>query len=361
MRKKPWKPILVLVVIILGLSVVLLISRQPWLSENPTYAFLNNLLKPSVGISSLTAGQKTNALPYALTDGQRYYRDLVPENAVNILFIGPDVSGANYDTLLIASIDPADGQVRLVNFPRDLYVEYGKPVLDLLAKMSPKTLNSTPARKINAAHMIGRRIGYRTGDSRFGSPDYDFTADLIQEVFDIRISDVVLVKPSSFKKIVDYFGGVDILVPYRMKYSDPTQDLVIDLEKGFQHLTGSQAEGFVRFRQGYDEDGKFASVGDFERKNNQIAFFKSFASQHLTAGNLGKMVQIAGKLDAFLETSIAGADRVSAYAKLGTAVLDGGLRQSSEEIACVNYKKNGIYFLRLATEQEALEASDLAE
>ena len=95
MRKKPWKPILALVVVILGLSVVLLVSRQPWLSENPTYAFLNNLLKPSVGIASLTADQKTNALPIALTGSQRYYRDLVPENAVNILFIGPDVSGAN--------------------------------------------------------------------------------------------------------------------------------------------------------------------------------------------------------------------------------------------------------------------------
>jgi polyisoprenyl-teichoic acid--peptidoglycan teichoic acid transferase len=361
MKKKPWKPVITLLVIILGLIVVLLVARQPWLTENPVYSFLNRMLKPSAGTDSLTAGQKSNTLPYALTDGQRYYKELVPVGAVNVLFIGPDVSGANYDSLLIASMDPSDGQIRLVNLPRDLYVEYGKPVLDALAKMSPKTLGSTPARKINAAHIIGKRIGYRKDDSRFGSPDYDFIADLIQEVFNIRIADVVLVKPSSFRKIVDYFGGVDILVPYRMNYSDPTQDLVIDLEKGFQHLNGSQAEGFVRFRQGYDENGKFASAGDFKRKANQVEFFKAFSAQHLTAGNLGKMAQIAGNLDTYLETSIVGADRVSAYAKLGASLLKNGLRQSSEEVACVNFKKNGIYFLRLATERESAEASDLAE
>ena len=37
--------------------------------------------------------------------------------------------------------------------------------------------------------------------------------------------------------------------------SDPVQDLVIDLWPGYQHLDGHGAEGFVRFRQGYREDG----------------------------------------------------------------------------------------------------------
>ena len=360
MKKKSWKPIIILILVIAALSVVLMVARQPWLTENPSYAFLNNLLKPSVNNSTLTSGQKSNTLPFTLTDGQKYHRALVPAEAINVLFIGPDVSGANYDTLLIASMDPADGQTRLVNLPRDLYIDYGKTVLDSLARLSPKTLNSTPARKINAAHVIGTRIGYRKGSSRFGSPDADFTADLIQEVFGIRVDDVVLVKPSSFRKVVDYFGGVDLQVPYRMKYSDPTQDLVINLKKGFQHLDGSQAEGFVRFRQGYDESGKFASVGDFERKANQIAFFRAFAAQHLTVGNLGRMVQIAGQLDMYLETSITGPERVSAYAKLGSSLLKGGLRMSSEKIACMNFKKNGIYFLRLATEEEAAKSADLA-
>lgn len=358
MKKNPFKPMLILVSIIVGLSVILFAAKQPWLTGNPTYAFLNNLLKASVTSTTLITDRKSNPLPFVLTNGQRYYRELVPADAINVLFIGPDVSGSNYDTLLIASMDPTDGQIRLVNLPRDLYIDYGESVLGPLAKMSPVTMNSTPARKINAAHIIGKRIGYRKDDSRFGSPDYDFTADLIQEVFGIIIDDVVIVKPSSFRKIVDFFGGVDIQVPYRMKYSDPTQDLVINLEKGLRHLNGAQAEGFVRFRQGYDENGKFRSYGDLERKTNQNAFFKAFATQHLTAANLGKMVQIAGKLDTYLDTSISGADRVSAYAKLGTSLLKGGLKQSSEEIACMNFMKNGIYFLRLATEEEAVKAAE---
>ena len=40
-------------------------------------------------------------------------------------------------------------------------------------------------------------------------------------------------------------------VPQRMYYSDPTQDLYIDLQPGLQTLNGEQAMGLVRFRKGY--------------------------------------------------------------------------------------------------------------
>ena len=70
-----------------------------------------------------------------------------------------------------------------------------------------------------------------------------------------------------------------------MHYDDPTQDLYIHLEPGLQVLNGTQAEGFVRFRQGYNESGQLVS---YSRADNTFLFLKSFFKQHATLRNLGK-------------------------------------------------------------------------
>ena len=46
-------------------------------------------------------------------------------------------------------------------------------------------------------------------------------------------------------------GGVTFDVPVDMHYSDPTQNLSIDLQAGKQHLNGEQAMQVARFRSGY--------------------------------------------------------------------------------------------------------------
>ncbi len=357
MKKKPVKNILLLLTVIVVLAIVYFLLKAPGVTENKTYQLLNNMLKKTSGSQNVAALTNTNTLPMTLTENQTYGQSLMSKDAVHVLVIGPDVSGSNYDTLLIAGLDAATGEIKLLNLPRDLYINYSPEVLARLQKNSPKTYKSTPARKINAAHIIGKHIDYRQDNLRFGSSGLDFTADLIQEVFDIRIDDVVIIKPSAFRKIIDQFGGVDIDVPYRMHYSDPTQNLVIDLQKGPQHLDGNGTEGFVRFRQGTDAKGKHISIGDTARKENQVDFVKAFTAQKLTLGNLGKMMQTAAAMDEYIQTSIESPEKRAAYIKLGTS-LSKNLSQSSEEVVCVNFKKNKIYFLRFATVEERAKMAE---
>ena len=349
MKKKSKLGVLIpIIFLLLGLVGLFFAARSPWLHEQPAYAFVNGLLRDFISASPTQSPRRENKIPEALTNDQRYPGPLVPQTAINLLIIGPDQSGANWDTLLIVSLDEETGELRLINLPRDLYVDYSPAILQRLGDASPKTLKSVPARKINAAHLIGQRIAYREKGGRFKSPELDFTADLIEEMLQIRIDECLLVQPSGFRNIVDHFGGVRMEVPYRMKYSDPLQNLRIDLQPGLQLLTGAQAEGFVRFRQGTDDNGKSVSIGDVERKKNQTAFVKAFLSQHATVANLGQATRLVAELDKYYETTITGAERYGSLAGIVLSMLGKGLQQVEVPIVCEPFKKEGIYFLQFA-------------
>ena len=75
-----------------------------------------------------------------------------------------------------------------------------------------------------------------------------------------------MIDTSSFVKIIDAIGGVDIDVEKRMYYEDPWDDnggLLIDLYPGQQHMDGKTAVTYVRYRD---------SEGDIGRVKRQQAF-----------------------------------------------------------------------------------------
>lgn len=344
-----WKTaaVIELVVILAMIAAGIYIHK---IKDNPAFQFVGRVMSPEDGGEDIRKRRAETVKPYALTDGQKYYKSLVDENSINVLIIGPDKSGANYDTLLIASIDDKNNIVRFINLPRDIYIEYSDEVKKELKKTWPSYSSSKGIYKINAAHTIGKSVEYKDGQGRFGSPEFDFTSDLIEEVFGIYIDDFVYMKPSSFKRVVDYFGGVDIDVPYRMKYNDPTQDLTIDLKKGPQKLNGAQAEGFVRFRQGIDENGKYVSIGDIERKANQVTFVKAFMDQHMTLKNIGKVINIFNDLDSYLSSSVDNAGEAGEYGKVAEKLFKNKFTQTSEDIECADAKIGGVYYLKIKQE-----------
>jgi LCP family protein required for cell wall assembly len=353
-KSKWWWASVPLILILLATIAVFAISP---FKPTQTAAVLTKLLSPvkkeqaPLADTVSTAGAITisaNSIPYALTNGQSLATPLVSGNTRNILLIGPDISG-NYDTMMIVSLNTVTRDIRYFSLPRDIYVDYSEQIKDELIKVWPKYAENTPIFKINAAHYLGKRINYRFGNGRFGNPEFDFMTDLLQEMFGIQIDDYIVAKPLSFRKIVDYFGGVDMEVPYRMDYFDPTQDLRIDLQKGFQHLDGFNAEGFFRFREGYNEQGKFINHGDIERKKHQTDFFQAFATQKLTLINAGKMAGMVHDIMQYIDTSITSSDAIADYIRLVADFATNGYTQSSGEIECTDFMANSIYFLDLVT------------
>ena len=139
------------------------------------------------------------------------------------------------DTLMIATVDPRLDQATLLSIPRDTRVKiYGRGY-----------------DKINAAFAYG---GVR------------LTESTVENFLGIDIDHYIMIDTSSFVKIIDAIGGVDIDVEKRMFYEDPWDDnggLVIDLYPGQQHMDGKTAVTYVRYRD---------SEGDIGRVKRQQAF-----------------------------------------------------------------------------------------
>ncbi len=259
---------------------------------------------------------------FYLTNKQKYYESIVHPDSTSVLLLGTEPTGFNFDTIMILNIDKISKKVQIISLPRDIYIDYSEYVIDELRKAQPSYLKEKGMNRINAAPSIGQTIEYQKDIGRFNKPYVDFIADLIQEVFDIYIDDYAYVKVRGFRNIVDYFGGVTVYVPVHMEYNDPYQDLNIYIEKGTQYLNGSDAEGYVRFRQGFDENGEFKNYGDIFRKENQNRFIKAFISQHVTLKNLGKLSKISEVISSNINTSVRGWDTIVKYGALAEEALN---------------------------------------
>src|SRR4028118_769928 len=167
---------------------------------------------------------------------------------VNILVMGIDrvpdapknsqqVFAGRSDTMLLIRLDPQDNTVRMLSIPRDTQVDI--PGVGV-AKINDANVEGGPAL---AARVVSRTLN------------------------DVPVDRYVRVTTDAFRELVDLVGGVEVFVPYPMKYEDVTQNLKIDLDVGWQTLNADQAEQFVRFR-------KYQN-GDIGRVQRQQALLKA--------------------------------------------------------------------------------------
>ena len=188
----------------------------------------------------------------------------------NMLILGVDKDELRTDTIIVASYDLDNGKIDMISIPRDTRMYVGRGY-----------------QKINAAHAL-RQNGNKKG--------VNGTIEAVTRLTGIPINYYIEFTCEAFRKTVDAFGGVEFDVPQRMHYTDKTQDLYIDLEKGLQHLDGDKAEQLVRFR-------KYAD-GDIGRVKVQQDFVKEFARQHLALSSFTKIPKIYKTLQEEYKTNL---------------------------------------------------------
>ena len=119
-----------------------------------------------------------------------------------ILLAGTDKSGDRTDTVMLLSVDRSAKRLTLLSIPRDTKV------------------NSTyTPHKINIAYGVN-------GKDQEGM---EALMDYVTELVGFRPDGYVLIDLDVFVDLVDKMGGVKFDVPCDMDYSDPAQDLTIDL------------------------------------------------------------------------------------------------------------------------------------
>ena len=196
---------------------------------------------------------------------------------VNILIMGTDVSGLLTDVIMLAQIDTVKNTASVMSVPRDTYIKY-----------------RGYRGKINGVHST-----YYDKQTKSGSEDAILA---VKELTGMPIHHYVKFNTKAFRQCIDELGGVDFYVPRNMRYTDPAQDLYINLKKGQQHLDGDKAEQLVRFRN-YPN-------GDIGRIKVQQDFMNALIEQKLNLKYVGEIGDIYSVLISNLETSMSPEDAV---------------------------------------------------
>ena len=213
-------------------------------------------------------------------DGEELVAQVDKETGkINILAIGLDNDGARTDTIIVASYDLDNNEVKLLSIPRDTRMYVGGNY-----------------QKINCAYAVSKN-GKKNG--------VNGTIEAVTRLTAIPINYYVEFTFETFREVIDALGGVDFDVPQNMNYDDPAQNLHIHLKKGFQHLDGDKAEQLVRFRK--------YPMGDIDRVAVQQKFIKALSEQKLNSSMIGKLPDLFKVLQKDVKTNFRLSD-VTRYA-----------------------------------------------
>ncbi len=138
------------------------------------------------------------------------------------------------DTIMLLSYDKTTKKASMISIPRDLYVKIDK----------------NKKNKINAVY----EYGYYNKNS-----GVNFTKELISKITGVYIDKAVVLDFSSFEKIIDQVGGIDVILlkPFEEKQQWGYEFF---LPAGPNHLDGKNALYYARSR---------FSSNDFDRSRRQ--------------------------------------------------------------------------------------------
>ena len=210
------------------------------------------------GMDSITDANSLNELlmKWATNGG-----DLMQSKHVkNVLLIGKDSKSSLADSMILASVNEKTKQITLVSFYRDCYIY-----------VQPK----------------GKKPSFGKLNSAYSRGGAQCVIDTIENNFKIAIDDYVMVDYSSFPKIIDALGGVDVNVTAKeANYLNATWQNwsltgnPVSYKAGVNHLNGEKALMFCRIRK-LDSD-----VGRTERQRRVISsIITSFKSAGISKIN----------------------------------------------------------------------------
>lgn len=210
------------------------------------------------------------------TFGNLLDRPFGGQKFVRILALGEDNTSKKRstgrglsDTIMVAAIDMDSKTVRAISIPRDTRVN----------------IEGHGIQKINSAYA-------------FGGPK--LAKQAAEAVLGVKVDYFVKTDIAGLADIVDLVGGVGIDIEKNMHYTDRRGHLYINLRKGYRHLNGEKALGYVRFRHdavgdsGYTfVDGKRVATGRIVR---QQKFLRALARQLLTGDNVLRLPTLAAEM-----------------------------------------------------------------
>jgi LCP family protein required for cell wall assembly len=229
----------------------------------------------------------------------------VPEGVVNIMLLGSDRreddGGYRTDTIIIVSINRKAGTVNMLSLPRDLYVY-----------IPGWTMN-----RINAADARGASVGWKGGGP-------GLLKETLLYNFGITVHYYARVDFTSFQKIVDVIGGIDVPVDCaiqswmlksprltRADFSnyddwvnytgDENNYEIHTVPVGVQHMDGYTALWYARVRKGVEPNQSYT---DYDRARRQQQVLRAIFNQSQTMGLVPKLPDLWMQYNDLVETDM---------------------------------------------------------
>jgi LCP family protein required for cell wall assembly len=206
------------------------------------------------------------------------------------------------DTLMLVRADPATDSISLLSFPRDMLVEIRCPG------------RASYVARINEAYADCEEQG---------------ALQTVKALTGLDVNYLITVNFRGFVRLVDRLGGawLDVDRRYFNDRGGPTGYATIDLQPGYQQLSGRQALSYVRYRH---------TDSDLYRVARQQQFVKSFKSQVQNDFGLGTLLKVVDTITDNVEVAQGGGRPVDggtvlSYARFAYELPRGRVFQSRIE------------------------------
>ena len=247
-------------------------------------------------------------LPAKVTNPLEFIPDWPADEEISFLFLGTDKRDddpfAKTDTIMVLRIDPRAHAAVLVSIPRDVCLDK--------CDTEPYRINTVLF--FEGANSLRNRV-----------------SDLVGFPIDYHVT----MEFQGFVELVDFFGGVDVVVErdiYDYRYPNAADDGFdpFILRVGFHRLDGESALKYVRTRW---EDPE----GDFGRMDRQQDFLLSMRDQVLTPKSIMQAPAIVGHIANAFETNFP-LTRMPALAKLTLRIPSAAVL-----VANIDYTDSRVY------------------
>jgi LCP family protein required for cell wall assembly len=181
-------------------------------------------------------------------------------------------AGSNSDTLMLLRANPQNNTLSLLSFPRDLYVPiycHGDTVYT--------------HDRINAAWSTCQNNGPAA------------TLDTMEKLTGLKINYLITLDFHAFRQLVNQLHGVYMNVDRRYYIAPNTGTSTINLQPGYQKLTGAAALSYVRYRH---------TDSDIYRTGRQQLFIEALKSRLRTGLSLGNFLYKGPKIIGVLKHNI---------------------------------------------------------
>ncbi len=176
------------------------------------------------------------------------------DQRINVLVLG--LEHERSDTIMVASYNSKTKTADIISIPRDTYIERDGFV-------------NSGNNKINSVYTVKGIEGL---------------SEIILNITGLKIDKFVTIDYDGVRAAVDAVDGVEVDVPFHMRYTDPYSDppLDINIEPGVQVIKGDRAMEFLRFRKtNYSGYSGYAD-GDLGRIEAQQGFVKAAIKKALS-------------------------------------------------------------------------------